>query len=163
MSFFGTASRVQEPAPQPEEEKQEALEQAEALPPTPETVIAKGVVISGELRGTGSVRIEGLVKGSICLSGTLIVAAFGEVQGPVEADAIRVAGHVKGNVTAREHLRLEAGGTIEGDVTTATLGLDPGGILNGRTTMLKPPPAPVPEEDVFRLDGTGADGLDGTV
>ncbi|MFG6352016.1 MAG: polymer-forming cytoskeletal protein, partial [Oscillospiraceae bacterium] len=53
-------------------------------------------------------------------------------------------GKVEGNVTAREHMRLEQTGTLIGDVATASLVVEDGGCLNGRSTMTRAP-EPDPE------------------
>ena len=127
----------------PEERQDEPLNPLEELPEVPElpinTVIAQGITLTGDMRGTGVVQVEGAVEGEISLTeqGALIVTATGRVKGPVCADVIHVAGYVMGDLTARDHLRLEKAGTIEGDVTTSSFVIEDGGRLNGRSTMLK--------------------------
>ena len=83
------------------------------------------------------VQVEGTVKGEFNMVGAIVVAESGLVKGPITADVVRVAGRVEGNVTAREHLRLESSGILLGDVTTASLVVEDGGCLNGRSTMMK--------------------------
>lgn len=113
----------------------------ESLPPAKVvgTLIAQGVAIKGTIRGEGVVRVEGVVEGEFHMAGAVIVADTGVVHGPINADVLRVAGRVEGNVTAREHVRLEQTGTLIGDVTTASLVVEDGGILNGRSTMSRSP------------------------
>lgn len=149
MGIFGGTAKAPEPV-EPQEPAVLPEEEERAVPePVMDTIIAQGITITGGLSGQGAARVEGTVRGEVSLEGTLVVAAAGRIKGPVVADIIRVAGCIEGTVTARESLHLEPTGTIEGDVTTATFALDPGGILNGRTTMLKPPPAPAEEEPAF--------------
>ena len=149
MSFFGgQAKPVQAYVPEPEETP---VERAELPSPRANTLITKGITVSGSIQGHGVIQVEGAVEGEITLDGTVIVASTGLVKGPVQADTIRIAGHVEGNVVARDHLKLENSGVIPGDLPTGSLIIEDGGCLNGRTTMTpkktvqaEEPPAPQP-------------------
>lgn len=134
MGFFGS----QREAPQPV--VLEGAQPQESLPPAKVvgTLIAEGVAIKGIIKGEGVVRVEGVVEGEFHMDGAVIVADTGLIRGPVNADVLRVAGRVEGNVNAREHIRLEQSGTLIGDVATASLVVEDGGILNGRSTMTRP-------------------------
>lgn len=139
MGFFGM-QKVESPADVPALPKDEPVN----TPPTPRagsTVVAQGITFAGVLRGEGVVQVEGVVEGEFDLTGAVIVAESGLIRGPVAADVVRVAGRVEGDVHAREHMRLESTGSLDGDVTTASLVVEDGGILNGRCTTIKPQPA----------------------
>ncbi len=127
----------------------------ESLPPPQKvssTLITQGVTIKGTVEGEGVVQVEGEVEGEFHMVGAVIVADTGLVCGPISADVVRVAGKVEGNVTAREHMRLEQTGTLIGDVATASLVVEDGGRLNGRSTMTNAPD-PDPElRDVRPVD-----------
>lgn len=118
------------------------------------TVIAQGITVTGTLRGEGVVQVEGVVEGEFDMVGAVIVAESGLIRGPVAADVVRVAGHVEGNINAREHMRLESSGSLDGDVKTASLVVEDGGILNGRCTTVKPQAALEPELSGVRGPGT---------
>lgn len=139
MGFFG----IQKVEPQVEVPALPKEEPGSApIPPRAgSTVIAQGITFSGTLRGEGVVQVEGVVDGEFDMTGAVIVAESGLIRGPVTADVVRVAGRVEGNIHAREHMRLESSGSLEGDVTTASLVVEDGGILNGRCTTVKPQPA----------------------
>ncbi len=143
MGFFSSTQRMDSQSPIAiEGEKPQ-----ESLPPPQKvasTLITQGVTINGTIKGEGVVQVEGVVEGEFSMVGAVIVADSGLVRGPISADVVRVAGKVEGNVTAREHMRLEQSGTLIGDVATASLVVEDGGCLNGRSTMIKGP-APEPE------------------
>ena len=152
----GTAKSDYKPEPAAAEIREEPEEELPSLPtPRSNTVIAKGLTVSGTMEGEGVVQVEGNVEGAIHLTGSVIVTTTGHIKGPVEADVVRVAGFVEGNVTARDHLRLEKTGNVEGDVTTASLVVEDGGRLNGRSTMVQAerhdpfvPASSIPLEDL---------------
>ena len=99
------------------------------------TIITKNTTVSGELRGTGSVLVEGTVTGGIRVDGTVTVAGSGVVNGPVEAENVCVAGSVTGDITAGAAVRLEMTGSITGDVTMRAFTIEDGGYFNGRSHM----------------------------
>ncbi|MCI8303496.1 MAG: polymer-forming cytoskeletal protein [Lawsonibacter sp.] len=151
MGLFGGQTK-QEPVSTPVYEE----EPFDELPPLPKanstTIIAKGITVTGVIRGEGNVQIEGRLEGEVDLKGGITVAVSGTVQGPIVADAVRVAGEVTGSITAREHLCLERTGAIHGDVATSSLIVE-NGRLDGSSTMLTPPERPYePEPEITSQD-----------
>ena len=151
MGFFSSTQRTDTQYPF----VAEGDKPQESLPPPQKvssTLITQGVTIKGTVEGEGVVQVEGEVEGEFHMVGAVIVADTGLVRGPISADVVRVAGKVEGNVTAREHMRLEQTGTLIGDVATASLVVEDGGRLNGRSTMTNAPD-PDPElRDVRPVD-----------
>lgn len=143
MGFFGM-QKVEPPAEVPALPKEEPVS-APVPARAGSTVIAQGITFTGTLRGEGVVQVEGVVEGEFEMTGAVIVAESGLVRGPIAADVVRVAGRIEGNVNAREHMRLESSGSLDGDVKTASLVVEDGGMLNGRCTTVKPQPALEPE------------------
>ena len=116
------------------------------------TLITQGITFNGTVEGEGVVQVEGTVVGEFSMVGAIIVADSGLIKGPITADVVRIAGRVEGNIIAREHMRLENTGTLIGDVTTASLVVEDGGCLNGRSTMMK---APEPEGELKDVSPVG--------
>lgn len=152
MGFFGM-QKLDAPAEVPDMPQEEPVS---APIPTRagSTIIAQGITFTGTLRGEGVVQVEGVVEGEFDMTGAVIVAESGLIRGPIAADVVRVAGRIEGNVHAREHMRLESSGSLDGDVTTASLVVEDGGVLNGRCTTVKPTPALEPELSEVRGPGT---------
>lgn len=140
MGFFSTQKDTTLPVMAEESKPQESLPPAKVA----STLIAQGVTIKGTIEGEGVVRVEGVVEGQFNTVGAVIVADTGLVRGPISADVVQIAGRVEGDIVAREHLRLEQTGALIGDVTTASLVVEDGGMLNGRAAMSRAP-EPDPE------------------
>ena len=150
MGFFSTPKTDTQMSVISDSERQQ-----ESLPSPAKissTVITQGVTVKGTIRGEGVVQVEGVVEGEFSVVGAGIVSDTGLVRGPVSADVVRVAGRVEGNVVAREHMRLEQTGTLIGDVATASLVVEDGGCLNGRSTMTK---APEPDPELRTVQDLG--------
>ena len=150
MGFFGM-QKVDTPSEVPAISQEEPVS-APAPARAGSTIIAQGVTFSGTLQGEGVVQVEGVVEGEFDMVGAVIVAESGLIRGPVAADVVRVAGRIEGNVQAREHMRLESSGSLDGDVKTASLVVEDGGVLNGRCTTVKAQPALEPELGRVRRD-----------
>ena len=152
MGFFGM-QKVDAPAEVPAVPQEEPVS-APAPARAGSTIIAQGITFTGTIRGEGVIQVEGVVEGEFDMTGAVVVAESGLMRGPAGGEGVRVAGRVEGNVHAREHMRLESSGSLDGDVTTASLVVEDGGILNGRCTTVKPQPALEP--DLGKVSGGGA-------
>lgn len=112
------------------------------------TIVGRGTELVGDLTGSGQVRVEGRVDGTIRVDGEVQVADDGSVEGRIEADEVVAAGRISGTVAARDAVRLEDGCRVDADVFCPVLELQEGGVLNGRVDMsgegLPEPEAPVP-------------------
>jgi cytoskeletal protein CcmA (bactofilin family) len=101
----------------------------------PETVIGANTRFVGTLTSDGNIRIDGSVEGDIEVLGNLIIGESGRVIATVKAQNVHVSGAVKGEVTATDKLEISPTGKVWGDIATAALQIDPGGLFRGQSTM----------------------------
>jgi cytoskeletal protein CcmA (bactofilin family) len=120
------------------------------------SIIGPGAELVGDLTGSGQLRIEGRVDGTIRMDGEVQVAAGGAVEGRIEADSVVTAGRIDGTIAARDAVRLEDGCQVEADVFSPVLELMEGGMLDGRVDMSG---SGLPEEP--DLGGTSPGGPSG--
>ena len=102
-----------------------------------ETIIGKNNVIKGDIKGTGNVRIDGILEGNISISGCVVIGEEGRVNGDVSANEMVVSGLIEGNVATESTLAIYSTGRVVGDVKVGSLRIDEGGMLNGRSEMNK--------------------------
>jgi len=99
-------------------------------------VLEPGIEIEGRIKvASGMVRLNCQVKGTVCSTGTIIVASQGEIEADIQALQISIAGKVKGNVHASGQLAIKEHGVLLGDVETPSLVVDPGAYFNGHCDM----------------------------
>ena len=96
------------------------------------TVVGKGSVMEGQFEVADGIRVDGVLRGKITTTGSLIVGT----EGQVDSDSIRVkdavvAGQVKGPLDASHSVRLEATAEVDGDITTQVLVIEEGAVLRG--------------------------------
>jgi cytoskeletal protein CcmA (bactofilin family) len=77
----------------------------------------------------------GSVEGDIEILGNLIVGETGRVIATMKAQNVHISGAVKGEITAVEQLEISPTGKVWGDITTAALHIEPGGLFRGQSAM----------------------------
>ncbi len=65
------------------------------------TLIASSMTITGDLKGTDSLHIDGTVIGDVHVTNTLIIGQTGRVEGNIEADTIIINGELKGTIKCK--------------------------------------------------------------
>lgn len=99
------------------------------------TLLAKGVILKGEIHVEGTVRIDGSLDGDLETKGQVIVGEDGLVQGTITAGTLISSGRIKANVLATESVQLLKTSTLIGEVHTPVLMIEAGAKLQGMTDM----------------------------
>ncbi|RPH51076.1 MAG: polymer-forming cytoskeletal protein [Desulfobacteraceae bacterium] len=100
------------------------------------SLISRDSRIEGDITGKESIIIEGSVKGSIKIDGSIFVGASGIIEADVEADNISVQGNITGNVAARGQLDIQPSGRISGDISARSIDIKEGASFEGRSRMI---------------------------
>ncbi|MCY4096470.1 MAG: polymer-forming cytoskeletal protein [Gammaproteobacteria bacterium] len=100
------------------------------------TIIGKGVVITGEITGTGDVEIRGTVSGSITLKNNVAtISKSGVAQASVTAKNVDVSGRVEGDIVAEELVVIRKDSTVAGNVNAPRVSLEDGAHFKGSVDM----------------------------
>jgi cytoskeletal protein CcmA (bactofilin family) len=94
------------------------------------SVLGPDVVVTGNIRATADLHVEGQVDGDLDCA-ALVLGPEARVTGQVRADNARIAGTIEGAVSVRD-LTVEAGARIAGDVEYETISLETGAQVDGR-------------------------------
>jgi len=165
MSFLGSKSKPKtssgSPTPRPRSTSSGRGSSSSAI----ESTIGANTHIKGDIQGDGGLRVDGIVEGSIELTGNLVVTESAKIRAEIKASNISVAGAVQGNITATRVEILDTG-RVWGDLTVKSLLVNEGAYFRGQTFMpqdLKPPqlPSPASSSQPAIEEGGGADA--GTV
>lgn len=98
------------------------------------STLNKHVSIEGSLKFTGTVVVNGSVRGSIETSDRLIVGPTADIQAHVVAGSVEVSGRIEGNILAKSSVRIRNGGKVIGDIETPTISMEEGVVFEGRCT-----------------------------
>lgn len=99
------------------------------------TLLAKGVVLKGEIHVEGTVRIDGRLDGDIQTKGHVIIGEDGLVQGTITAGTVISSGRIKAKVMADERVQLMKTATLIGEVLTPVLIIEEGAKIQGVMDM----------------------------
>ncbi len=104
--------------------------------PLIKSVIAEGSEISGNIRFTDGLHVDGNIIGNIRAAdevpSILVISEIASITGEVIADHIIINGSVKGPIYARKMLELQPKARIEGDVEYAALEMHQGALITGQ-------------------------------
>jgi cytoskeletal protein CcmA (bactofilin family) len=95
------------------------------------SVIGAETVVSGHVRGSGSLEILGRVEGDITLTGAVVVGASGRVRGNISAAQLTISGQVQGDLRGTELVLVERGARVAGDIASPRIGIAPGALVRG--------------------------------
>jgi cytoskeletal protein CcmA (bactofilin family) len=99
--------------------------------------LGPGTKITGKLQFDSPATIEGEVDGEILAQADITVGQQAVIKGKVTAVSILVKGKVMADVQAEKRLEIQPPGSVVGDVTTQSLVVGDGAILEGHISMKK--------------------------
>ena len=99
------------------------------------SIIAPDMVVTGNLRAEGIVRIEGRVAGNVSAAYQILLSSGGVIEGNLDTREAVLGGEVHGTVTAGERVEVQATAQLHGDIVTPRLLIQEGGQLNGGIRM----------------------------
>lgn len=108
--------------------------------PAIKSLIAEGSEITGNIRFTDGLRVDGSIVGNVHagddVSSILVISEIASITGDVVADHIIVNGSVNGPIHARKMLELQPKARIVGDVHYAALEMHQGALITGQLRPL---------------------------
>jgi len=115
----------------------------------------RGTSITGELRFSGPLRIDGNFHGSILTDDILTVGEHATVRADIKAGEIEIYGCVSGDLAASRRIKVYSTGSVNGDVRVPTFVIESGGTFDGRSQSAEPKP------EMPSVDGRNAlEGVD---
>ena len=99
------------------------------------TVLGEGTVFDGNLKTSGTVRVDGTVNGNCTSDEEMILGPEGVVKGNVSAKNIIISGRVDGDITSLGKLEILSTGKVNGNIAARSLVIDEGASFDGKCTM----------------------------
>jgi len=96
------------------------------------TIVGKGSVLEGNFKIENSIRVDGVVKGDLYASDTVVVGKEGFLEASIKAKNVVVGGKVTGSIEASNKITLEVGSTVLGDIKTKLLVIEEGAVFKGK-------------------------------
>lgn len=120
--------------------------------PAGETYLDPGSVLTGELRFSGNVRLDGRVEGQIHAGQAVIVGEHAEIDASIEADTLEVFGTVVGDIRVARQTVLHKSARVEGEIQTAGIVVEEGARFKGAILIGRDDPRPGSVSAAVSLD-----------
>lgn len=133
---------------------------------TVDTLIGRQSEVTGDLRFTGGLHVDGRIKGKVTApsdkNAVLSVSESGVVEGDVHVPHVVLNGIVEGDVHASQRLTLSAKARVNGNVHYKLIEMNSGAMINGQMVYEgdgadKVAPIPHKTGDVKAPTGTEGD------
>jgi cytoskeletal protein CcmA (bactofilin family) len=98
-------------------------------------LISNGTDITGDLKSTGDIRIDGTLSGNLATKGKVVIGPTGKVKGEIICKNSEVSGSIEGKIIVSQLLILKASSKILGDIATSKLSIEPGALFSGNCKM----------------------------
>jgi cytoskeletal protein CcmA (bactofilin family) len=108
------------------------------------TVIAEDAEITGSIKCSSDIEIDGKLNGDLTCSGNVTVGASAIIKGNITSNNITVLGQINGNIIANEKVDLKSSARISGDVKAKRLVVEDGVMFTGKCEVA---PAKITTED----------------
>jgi len=118
-------------------------------------LLGKGAVFNGELKVSGSIRIDGDFEGNMEVSESVIVGKTGKIKGDITAKDAVIGGTVDGNIKASDKIELQTGSHLAADIVCRGLKVEDGVFFEGNCKMSSEGPAPRISTETKRQTGAG--------
>lgn len=100
-----------------------------------DTIVGEDVELTGSIKNTGSILINGTVKGDVESQQAVVIGQNARVEGPVIGNTVQVSGTVDGAINAVDTLEMMPESEVSGDIKAAILNIQPGASFNGTSSM----------------------------
>lgn len=98
-------------------------------------LLGKGASFNGELKVSGSIRIDGEFEGKMEVSESLILGKTGKVKGTVVSKDAVIGGNMEGDINASDRIELQTGSHLAGDIVCRGLVVEDGVFFEGNCKM----------------------------
>jgi cytoskeletal protein CcmA (bactofilin family) len=99
------------------------------------TIISQGTEITGDIKSSGDIRIDGTLNGNMIIKGKVVIGSTGYVKGEIECKDSEVSGMINGKISVSQLLNLKVSSKMIGTINTTKLSIESGAIFTGNCLM----------------------------
>ncbi len=98
-------------------------------------LIGNGTAITGDIKSSGDIRIDGILNGNITINGKLVIGSTGKIEGNIICQNADISGEIKGKINVSELLILKSSAKLVGDIITGKISIEPNATFTGSCSM----------------------------
>lgn len=100
-----------------------------------QTIITEDVEITGTVKSSGGLRIDGRLNGDLNCAGDVVVGKSANIKGNLAVNSVNIEGQIAGNIVARDRIGLKAAARITGDVKAKRMTVEDGVTFVGKAEV----------------------------
>ncbi len=133
-----------------------------------QSLITADMEITGTIKTSGSVRIDGKLEGELICAGDAVIGKTATIKGNLSVNSVSIEGAMNGNVTAKDKIEMKATARVNGDIKAKRLAVEDGVTFVGKSEV-NPSGGPISQPAVVAAkpaelldDSKSADNRPGT-
>ena len=91
-----------------------------------QSVISNEVEITGTIRSSGSLQLDGKLDGELHCGGDAIIGKSANIKGNLVVNSVTVEGTVHGNINAKDRIEMKSSAHVTGDIKAKRLSVEDG-------------------------------------
>lgn len=95
------------------------------------SIVGPGTLVRGDMEIDGSVRVDGVIRGTLRARGRVVVGESARLQCDIYGTSVIVGGVVKGNIFASEGVVILSSALVLGDIVTTHIRIENGTVVHG--------------------------------
>ena len=95
--------------------------------------LGHGTTLTGDLRFSGKLHLDGDFRGRIFTDGVLIVGEKATIEADIKAGEVQISGKVFGNIECARRVEIGPSGKVRGDVRVPKFIINEGGAFEGKS------------------------------
>jgi cytoskeletal protein CcmA (bactofilin family) len=112
-----------------------------------QSVISNEVEITGTIRSSGSLQLDGKLEGELHCGGDAVIGKSANIKGNLVVNSATVEGTIHGNITAKDRIEMKSSARVTGDIKAKRLSVEDGVTFIGRSEV-NPSGSPIAQEPV---------------
>mgnify|MGYP000748943187 CR=1 FL=1 len=104
-------------------------------PEKTKSIIAEDVEITGSIKSSTPLHIEGKLNGDLTCTNSVTVGQSSSIRGNLSVDSVVVMGQITGNITAKDKIELKATARLTGDIKARRLSVEDGVTFIGKSEV----------------------------
>jgi len=100
-----------------------------------QSLIAADVEITGTIKSSSALRIEGKLDGELICSADASIGKGAVIKGNLSVNSIVVEGTIQGNITAKDKIEMKATAKVHGDIKAKRLAVEDGVTFVGHSEV----------------------------
>ena len=102
---------------------------------TNETKISAEVEITGTIKSSGSISIDGKLDGELDCAGDAFIGQSANIKGNMSVNAAVISGTVNGNINAKDKIEMKSTAKVNGDIKAKRLSVEDGVMFIGKSEV----------------------------